>query len=638
MESETKSVKAERNEATAEVRAAPRAPRDPEQRRSFCYVLFETQAEATARPDGRPSQEVYLDNGRLAENVRWTSGVEDEAILKLLGTCEGFRKLVHSIGVTVEADISGQKESNSPTDESDVSDSPKDKLRSVTFLLQHWGKSSRYETGTTLRMECPADGAETLLELGGIDWSADDDVPGKMAFEFDRPGELAKVTVALYLNDGYTGPEPQMDPPVNFDSEAYAAMIERSQLRVDRTGRLRAAIERAQSGEPVTLAYIGGSITQGAGAKPIHTECYAHRSYRNFVERFETAANDRTGQTADGRFRFVKAGVGGTPSELGMIRYERDILRGGDVLPDIVVVEYAVNDADDETEGVCYESLCRKILNAPNRPAVILLFSVFMNDWNLQDRLLPIAERYGLPAVSVKDAVVPQFGQARGEGGVISKRQFFYDIYHPTNDGHRIMGDCLSELFRREIAEMVAHGETDREKDAPSIEGSASGSPGGAATLPDPVYGAEFENVRLLDRKDGWAGAEIEPGDFTGIDADLHLIELDAEPLGTPQLPNNWMRERSAESAGDRPFRLKIRCRNLLLIFKDSGNPEFGKAEVYVDGELRLTVDPHRNNWTHCNTVLLLRDTEAAEHQIEIRMAAGDENKTFTVLAFGYTE
>lgn len=638
MESETKSLTAERNEAEGAKRAAPRAPRDPEQRRSFCYVLFETQAEATARPDGRPSQEVYLDNGRLAENVRWTSGVDDESILKLLGTCEGLRKLVHSIGVTVDTDSFGQKENGSPTDESDASDSPNAKLHSVTFLLQHWGKSSRYETGTTLRMECPADGAETLLELGGTDWSADDDVPGRMAFEFDRPGELARVTVALYLNDGYAVPEPQMDPPVNFDSEAYAAMIERSQLRADRTGRLRAAIERAQSGEPLTLAYIGGSITQGAGAKPIHTECYAHRSYRDFVERFETAGNDQTGQAADGRFRFVKAGVGGTPSELGMIRYERDILRVGDMLPDIVVVEYAVNDADDETEGVCYESLCRKILSAPNRPAVILLFSVFMNDWNLQDRLLPIAERYGLPAVSIKDAVVPQFGQARGEGGVISKRQFFYDIYHPTNDGHRIMADCLGELFRRELAEIDANGGTDHEKDAPSIEDSASGSPSGAATLPNPVYGAEFEHVRLLDRKDGYIGAEIDPGDFRGIDADLHLIELDAEPLGTPQLPHNWMRERSAENEGNRPFRLKIRCRNLLLIFKDSGNPEFGKAEVYVDGELRLTADPHRNNWTHCNTVLLFSETEAAEHQIEIRMATGDENKTFTVLAFGYTE
>jgi hypothetical protein len=42
-----------------------------------------------------------------------------------------------------------------------------------------------------------------------------------------------------------------------------------------------------------------------------------------------------------------------------------------------VIVEFAVNDAGDETNGICYESLCLKILASKNKPAVILLFSVF---------------------------------------------------------------------------------------------------------------------------------------------------------------------------------------------------------------------------------------------------------------------
>lgn len=39
--------------------------------------------------------------------------------------------------------------------------------------------------------------------------------------------------------------------------------------------------------------------------------------------------------------KFIKAGVGGTPSELGMIRFDRDVLRDGQQ-PDIVVIEFAV--------------------------------------------------------------------------------------------------------------------------------------------------------------------------------------------------------------------------------------------------------------------------------------------------------
>ena len=63
-----------------------------------------------------------------------------------------------------------------------------------------------------------------------------------------------------------------------------------------------------------------------------------------------------------------------------MIRFDRDVLREGEQ-PDLVVIEFAVNDEGDETKGDCYESLVRKVLKLPWRPAVVLLFSVFANDW-----------------------------------------------------------------------------------------------------------------------------------------------------------------------------------------------------------------------------------------------------------------
>ena len=149
------------------------------------------------------------------------------------------------------------------------------------------------------------------------------------------------------------------------------------------------------------IAFIGGSITQGAGAIPIHTECYAYKTFQGFCR--------LAGKGTEENVHYIKAGVGGTPSELGMLRYERDVLRGGSVEPDIVVVEFAVNDEGDETKGECYDSLVRKILSAGNSPAVILLFAVFSDDWNLQERLEPVGMAYDLPMVSIKDAVTEQF-------------------------------------------------------------------------------------------------------------------------------------------------------------------------------------------------------------------------------------
>lgn len=564
--------------------SGPVAPRDPVEKRSCIYLMVDSDIEASSRGEGKPSEEIYLE-GRIRNAAEFIGGVTDEEILDLLESCEGFHKLVHSIGVSVQA--------------------ADDSIEEVNFVLQNWGKTNKYESGTTLRVPCPANGREVIINLADYEWSPDDDILGKFAFEFERVGQMAKATVKFYLNDGYEVPELIIDPPVDFESEGYNKMIVRSLLNRGNNRRLKKAIEKAEKGEDVTIAFIGGSITQGAGAKPINTNCYAYQAYLRFKEMF--------GRNGGDNIHYIKAGVGGTPSQLGVIRYERDILRDGKVKPDIVVVEFAVNDAGDETKGVCYESLVLKILSAENKPAVILLFSVFENDWNLQDRLAPVGEHYNLPMVSIKDAVVGQFYLTREEGNIISKRQFFYDIYHPTNDGHRVMADCLAHLFA-ETNKASMDGEDiiiDRE----------------------PVIGNYFKDICLLDRKTNTHVALIDEGGFTETDRDLQMVEMDLDSHGTAQFPYNWMH---TPSSGNESFKMTIRSKGLMLVFKDSGSSEFGRAEVYVDGEHVLTADPHIVNWTHCNPVILYQEEEAREHTIEIKMAPGDEDKCFTILGFGY--
>ncbi|MNM97814.1 hypothetical protein D3C81_1103290 [compost metagenome] len=320
------------------------------------------------------------------------------------------------------------------------------------------------------------------------------------------------------------------------------------------------------------------------------------------------------GQGNGDHIHYIKAGVGGTPSELGVIRYNRDVLRDGAVQPDLVVVEFAVNDYGDETNGSCYESLVLQILSGENKPGVILLFSVFVDDWNLQDRLAPVGWHYDLPMVSVKDAVVEQFRLTKSEGNIISKRQFFYDIYHPTNDGHTVMADCLGNLFSQ------IHNDPLDSEDI-SINKA-------------PVIGNDFMSIQLLDRKDNNGIATILEGGFVGIDLDLQKVEMDVSPTPIPQFPNNWLH---TPLLGQESFKMTICSRNLILIYKDSGSSEFGSADVFVDGVWFKTLDPHENNWTHCNPVILYREETSCEHQVEIRMAPGHEDKCFTILGFGYT-
>lgn len=565
------------------LKRGPRTPKDPIEKRSSFYVMLDTDIEASSCNKGKPSQEIYLKE-RLKSKAEYFAGIVDEEILKLLESCEGFNKLVHSIGVSVKT---------------------KDYTGTVNFVLQNLGIEKTYETGTIIRLPIPTDGSEKVLKLADYEWSPDDDVPGKFSFEFDNVGEIATASVKFYLNDGYEVSEMIVEPPVDFDSEEYQAVIARSLLNRGNNKRLKEAIEKAERGEDVTLAYIGGSITQGAAAKPISTNCYAYKSYIKFKEML--------GKDKGDNIHFIKAGVGGTPSELGVIRYERDVLRDGIVEPDIVIIEFAVNDDGDETEGVCYESLCLKILSGNNKPAVILLFSVFENDWNLQDRLAPVGKHYNLPMVSVRDAVVEQFQLSKEKGNVISKRQYFYDIYHPTNDGHMVMADCLAHLF-------YETWKADKDEDDIVIDKEA-------------LIGNDFKDILLLDRKDNPDIVRIEEGGFKETDSDLQMAEMDVDSSGTAQFPYNWMH---TASSGKGSFKMYIKSRGLILVYKDSGNSDFGKADIYVDGTQVKTENPHENNWTHCNPIILYQEEESKEHLVEIKMAQDNKDKCFTILGFGY--
>lgn len=582
----------------------PVAPKDPTKKRPFFFILQNKEIFGAPQVDGRFCQFLYMDMGRLTDAAKLSGNVADEEMIENLKTRAGLQKMVHSIGVSVSA---------------------KDPEKTVKFIAEMYPNNPG-EEATSIVADIRMDGMETVIELGEVAWKDADRELGQIRFEFGSEGIQATADVRFYLNDGFEAPPQPEQTTVEFGSDTYRKMLEKSLMKLGNTQRLKRAIEKARSGEDVTLGFIGGSITQGAGAIPINEKCYARVFYEDFLNRYMNG----------GECTLVKAGVGGTPSELGMIRFERDVLRDGDKEPDIIVIEFAVNDEGDETKGVCYESLVRKALSLPWKPAVVLLFAVFSNDWNLQDRLSPVGEKYDLPMVSVLDAVSPQFPLSPSEGRVISKNQFFYDIYHPSNLGHQIMSDCLSYLidtvsgeasaFAGDNAQAAGSGADALEKDL-DLSGIT------------PAIGADFEDVVLLDKKElgrlsGVFGIkELKEGAFAGTDEDLQCVELDKEIEMTPEFPYNWCRPENSESA--EPFKMTLTCKKLLLIFKDSAAASHGTAEVFVDGKKVLDADPHINGWTHCNAVILLNEKESAEREVVIKMKEGHEDKKFTILGFG---
>lgn len=379
------------------------------------------------------------------------------------------------------------------------------------------------------------------------------------------------------------------------EKDWYQQMLEDSVLSIGSNGRLEKVLERMKAGKSVSVAFIGGSVTEGALADSFeesYTDCFIAGLREEYP---------------DAELKLVNAGLSGTGSSLGVMRYEKDVVEQAGGQPDIVFLEFAINDYQEPTDGRAYESMIRTILAAGNDPAVILLFSVSQSEWNMQDIYIPMGEHYGLPMVSIRNAVKKPCAD-----GTLTKEQFFADEYHPTSYGHKVMADCLGELIR---------------------EAEASGGSGEGWTMPEKsIKSPDFVDMHLLTSL-GRRSASVSEGGFIGRDTQVQGFQRRG---GESSFPDNWMH--TAESGGE-AFRVELKCRNIMLNYKSSSSKDFGRVCVFVDGEQVAELDGYAEGaWNNSVQVLVLDEKESGEHVLELRMAEGDEEKCFTLLAIGYSE
>jgi lysophospholipase L1-like esterase len=222
----------------------------------------------------------------------------------------------------------------------------------------------------------------------------------------------------------------------SFAETLPSDLIARSQLAAGDPWRLHRVLAKARRGEPITLGVIGGSITHGAiASSPEHG--YAARVLAWWRARFPQSET-----------RLVNAAVSGTGSLYGAFRVQHDLL---DANPDVVIVEFAVNDA--WVDGAAYEGLLRQILARPNAPAVVLLFMLFQNGGGDQKMQSEDGAQYNLPMVSVRDALWPEIAD-----GHIRWQDYFVDNVHPNDAGHAFTARCVTALLERTDAEEAPQG------------------------------------------------------------------------------------------------------------------------------------------------------------------------------------
>ena len=127
---------------------------------------------------------------------------------------------------------------------------------------------------------------------------------------------------------------------------------------------------------------------------------------------------------------------------------------------------------------------------------------------------------------------------------------------------------------------------------------------------------------------------QIKQHGFDSVDTEIQYVERNMDLHGSPEFEDNWKNDGTTLNAS---FNMKLTCKNLLIVMKDSGDSAFGKADVFVDGAFAKTLDPLAVGWNHSTALILIDEKEAAEHEIVIRMHPGEEHKMFTIQGFGVT-
>lgn len=373
--------------------------------------------------------------------------------------------------------------------------------------------------------------------------------------------------------------ENAVDPSVPFDLSGGVTdkMYDRALLNEGNTSRLAAAMEKAKKGESITVAAIGGSITQGTAASSTNS-CYASRFFAWWQEKFpECEVNT------------VNAGIGGTDSYLGVHRADEQLLSAS---PDVVVIEFSVNDTDKTMNKYSYDSLVRKVLSAENDPAVILLFTTQEDGTSLQDVHKEIGAAYDLPMISYREAVYHEVA-----AGTLSWKDISPDNIHPNDIGHDIIGQLLSRyldgVYSSDTAALAA------EVTKFDTEGYTNDY---------------YKNATLLNASQMEYTAE-------GFEFGQNSVYT--------QFPDNWI------TSGGGTLTFETECQNLGILYLKTVDGKSGTYEVYVDGERKGKLEGDFSggwgNYAFPKQVILAKDT--AKHTIEIKPAEGSEDKGLTILA-----
>lgn len=353
------------------------------------------------------------------------------------------------------------------------------------------------------------------------------------------------------------------------------------------TARIQNVMRRAAAGEAITVGFLGGSITQGSLASAPDT-CYAANVVRWWREQYKEAD-----------IVYVNAGIGGTTSQFGVARAEKDLLS---FRPDFVIIEFSVNDDNSLFFRETYEGLVRKVYGADFAPAVLLVHNVFYETGtNAQDQHETVGRYYGLPCVSMKSSVYQAVAAGR-----IPVRDITPDDLHPNDAGHRLLADLII-CFLEQVQE-----EAQTVQLAQSAQASGNAGEAGQETLPLPItknayeHSVRYQTCNSTPKLSGFVADTEEQHGITDI------------------FKHGFIGKRAGDSVS-----FDIKGTGIAVQYRKSVRHPACVAKAVLDGDTEHAVVLDGNfdeTWGDCLYITTLgKHMEQGVHHLEVTITEGDE-------------
>ncbi|MBQ8825783.1 MAG: SGNH/GDSL hydrolase family protein [Oscillospiraceae bacterium] len=339
--------------------------------------------------------------------------------------------------------------------------------------------------------------------------------------------------------------------------------------------RLAKVFKKAQSGEKITVAYLGGSITQGSSAGD--KDCYARLTTNWLEEKFP-----------DAEIEYVRAGIGATGSYIGVHRANRDVLSKN---PDLIFIDFSVNDTHEHTERNInsYDSLLRKLWNHDTNPAVVTIAMTQEDGTSFQEQHSDICVAYDIPMISYREAILDVINN-----GHIIWDDISDDNIHPNVPGHKVLTEIIT-TYLQGVLDNLDTIDTENESD-----------------LSVPFTENKYEEADILTPETitpvdstGWTTESAIFGNFGGI----------------------WtVRSNDGTFEGVNPLKFEVEAKNI-GIFYGKLTTKGGTFDVVVDGQVAKTINSDFTggwgNYVEAEEVISFPET--GKHTVEIVPHTGEK-------------